>query len=213
MKILNLYAGLGGNRKHWENCEVVAVERDPKIAAVYERLYPSDTVIVGDAHDHLLKAFKGFDFIWSSPPCQSHSKMILSGRNRKPRYPDMKLYEEILLLKHQFKGLWVVENVNPYYEPLIKPQKIGRHLFWSNFEIPFFKEPKFKNFINEQNLNAKEKLMDWLGIYFEENIYYEGNHCPTQVLRNCVHPEIGKHIFNSAIKPNPLNQDLFEGMA
>jgi DNA (cytosine-5)-methyltransferase 1 len=197
--VLNLYAGLGGNRKLWENCKVTAIERDPKIAAVYKELNPNDDVIVCDAHKYLLDNFKDFDFIWSSPPCQSHSKMIRSGRNRKARYADMKLYEEILLLQHDFKGSYVVENVKPYYEPLIKPQYIGRHAFWSNFNIkPMANEPKFKNFINRQNLGDKNDLMDWLGIHYEKNIYYEGNHCPTQILRNCVHPEVGLHVFNEA---------------
>lgn len=198
MKILNLYAGLGGNRKLWPDVEVVAVERDPKIAEVYQKLYPNDTVVIGDAHDYLLNHAQEFDFIWSSPPCQSHSRMIRSGRNRKPRYADMKLYEEILFLMNDFKGLWVVENVKPYYEPLIAPKYIGRHAFWANFSFDQIEEPKFKNFINAQNLNAKQKLMDWLDIHYEENIYYEGNHCPTQILRNCVHPTIGKHIFESS---------------
>lgn len=197
MRKLNLYAGLGGNRKYWEG-DVVAVERDPKIAAVYKRLYPNDEVIIGDAHQYLLDHYQEFDFIWSSPPCQSHSRMIRSGRNRKPRYPDMKLYEEIMFLKHNFKGAWIVENVIPYYEPLIEAKKLGRHLFWANFNIPSFQVPEFKNFINEQNLKAKEKLMEWLGIFYDENIYYEGNHCPTQILRNCVHPDVGEHIFKAA---------------
>lgn len=199
VKVLNLYAGLGGNRKEWENCEVTAIEFDPKIAAVYRRLNPNDTVIVCDAHQYLLEHYQEFDFIWSSPPCQSHSRMIRSGRNRKPRYPDMKLYEQILLLEHNFTGKWVVENVKPYYKELIKSQSIGRHVFWSNFEIPFMNEPKFKNFINRQNLNDKAALMDWLGIHYEENIYYEGNHCPTQILRNCVHPSVGDHVFKSML--------------
>ena len=37
MKVLNLYAGIGGNRKLWTNCEVTAVELDQKIAAVIGR--------------------------------------------------------------------------------------------------------------------------------------------------------------------------------
>ena len=196
MKVLNAYAGLGGNRKLWTGCQVTAVELDPKIAAVYQRLYPNDTVIIGDAHEYLLANHQEFDFIWASPPCQSHSRMIRSGRNRKPRYPDLKLYEEILLLTHDFKGEWVVENVKPYYKPLIEYQNIGRHVFWSNFDIGHMEEPKFKNFINRQNLEAKQALMEWLGIYYEENIYYGNNHCPTQILRNCVHPDVGLHIFN-----------------
>ena len=92
-RALNLYAGLGGNRKLWKDCQVTAIEYDPKIAEIYQELNPRDEVIVCDAHEYLLNNFQNFDFIWSSPPCQSHSRMIRSGRNRKPRYPDMRLYE------------------------------------------------------------------------------------------------------------------------
>ena len=55
MKILNLYAGIGGNRKLWgDEHEVVAVENDEDIAKMYQDLYPQDTVIVADAHKYLL---------------------------------------------------------------------------------------------------------------------------------------------------------------
>jgi len=200
IKVLNLYAGIGGNRKKMENVEVTAVEYNQKIASLYSRLYPNDTVIVADAHQYLLDHYKEFDFIWSSPPCQSHSKMIRSGRNRKPLYPDMKLYEEILFLKYNFSGKWVVENVIPYYEPFLNPKKIGRHLFWSNFEIgDMLNIPHFRNMMNRQNLEAKKAIQEWLGIFFDENIYYEGNHCPTQILRNCVHPDLGFHVFSQHI--------------
>jgi len=197
MKILNLYAGIGGNRKLWgNNHQVTSIEYSPEIAEVYKLNYPNDEVIIADAHKYLLDHSNNFDFIWSSPPCQSHSRMIRSGRNRKPRYPDLKLYEEILFLQHNFRGKWVVENVIPYYTPLISPtQKLGRHLFWANFNIPHIETPSFKNFISDQNLTAKRKLQDWLGIHYEKNIYYEGNHCPTQILRNALHPSIGEHII------------------
>lgn len=199
IKILNLYAGLGGNRKHWENCDVTAIEYTDKIASVYSGLYPNDEVIVEDAHKYLLDHYQEYDFIWSSPPCQSHSRMIRSGRNRKPRYPDMKLYEEILFLQHNFVGPWVVENVKPYYDALIDSKSIGRHLFWSNFCIPDTEEPKIPNFINQTNQAGSEKLKEWLGITYDGNIYYEGNHCPAQVLRNCVHPDIGRHVFKAML--------------
>ena len=200
MRVLNLYAGLGGNRKLWLDVDVTAIEFDPKISDVYKRLNPQDEVITCDAHDYLLKNHGNFDFIWSSPPCQSHSRMIRSGRNRSPRYPDLRLYEQILMLKHDFKGLWVVENVKPYYKPLMEYQNIGRHVFWSNFKINKMEEPKFKNFINTANLQGKSALMEWLGIYYEENIYYGNNHCPAQILRNCVHPSVGLNVLDSAIK-------------
>ncbi len=121
MKILNLYAGLGGNRKKWEGCEVTAIECNEKIAAVYQRHNPNDNVVVGDAHEYLRENYSAFDFIWSSPPCQTHSKMAKATRHKNKRFPNMSLYEEILFLQHFFKGLWVVENVVPFYEPLIKP--------------------------------------------------------------------------------------------
>lgn len=199
MKILNLYAGLGGNRKHWKDVDVTAVEYTQKIADVYKKLNPDDEIIVTDAHKYLLDNYQDFDFIWSSPPCQSHSRMIRSGKNRKPRYPDMKLYEEILFLKHNFNGLWVVENVKPYYAPLIKAKEVGRHLFWSNFDFDCDEIKQPANFINKTNVKGSEVLKKWLGIEYEGNIYYEGNHCPAQVLRNCVHPSVGKQILNAAL--------------
>lgn len=202
MRVLNLYAGLGGNRRKWNGVDVTAVEYDPKIAAVYQRLHPDDEVVIGDAHQYLLDHHKEFDFIWSSPPCQSHSRMIRSGRNRKPIYPDMKLYEEILFLKHNFKGDWVVENVIPYYDIMIPAHKVGRHLFWSNQEVRALDVKRPSGFINKTNLAGKNALMDWLGIHYDENIYYGNNHCPAQILRNCVHPDLGLQVFNSVNQTN-----------
>ena len=201
MKVLNLYAGIGGNRKLWDNCQVTAVEYTQKIADVYTAQHPSDEVIVADAHQYLLENHSGFDFIWSSPPCQSHSKMMKGGRNRKPRYPDLKLYEEILFLQHNHKGLWVVENVVPYYKPLVEPtNQVGRHLFWSNFNFDIEEVKSPDNFINMTTVEGSKRLKDWLGIHYEGNIYYEGNHCPAQVLRNAVHPLVGKQIYDRVIE-------------
>ena len=74
MKILNLYAGIGGNRKLWgDEHEITAVEWDEKIAKIYQDFFPKDKVLVEDAHDYLLKHFEKYDFIWSSPPCPTHS--------------------------------------------------------------------------------------------------------------------------------------------
>jgi DNA (cytosine-5)-methyltransferase 1 len=200
VKVLNLYAGLGGNRKFWRDCEVTAVESDPKIAATYSDLYPNDTVVVGDAHQFLLDNHQEFDFIWASPPCQSHSRMIRSGRNRKPRYPDFQLYQEVVFLQHNFEGCWVVENVKPYYEPLVKPTgQVGRHLFWANFEFDVEDVPRPSNFINLATVAGSEALKEWLGIHYEGNIYYDGNNCPAQVLRNCVHPNVGLGIYQAAL--------------
>lgn len=198
MRVLNLYAGLGGNGKLWTGCEVTAVENHPKIAAVYARAHPNDTLVVGDAHQYLLEHYAEFDFIWSSPPCQTHSKMNKATRHKLRRYPNMELYQEILFLQHFFKGLWVVENVSPFYKPLVEAKKMGRHLFWTNFDFDHFDVPRPSGFINRADLAGKKALMDWLGIHYEENIYYGSNHCPAQILRNCVHPKVGEHIFKAA---------------
>jgi len=201
LKVLNLYAGLGGNRKKWRNVDVTAVELDQEISDVYKKLYPHDKLIVGDAHEYLLKHSDEFDFIWSSPPCQSHSRMMKATRHKVRKFPDMGLYQEIIFLQNFFKGKFVVENVKPYYPPLINPSIImNRHCFWSNFEISKFDMPSPKGFITAGNTENAQKLKDWLGIHYEGNIYYKGNHCPGQVLRNCVHPDLGLHIFNESKK-------------
>ena len=197
-KVLNLYAGLGGNRKLWKGVEVTAVEMDERIADVYRRQHPEDAVIIGDAHEYLRENADNFDFIWSSPPCQTHSKMMKATRHKKRRYSDMTLYEEILFLQHFYKGAWIVENVAPYYKPLIPARKMGRHLFWSNFDFDDFEVDQPKGFITKCDTSGKKALMDWLGIHYAENIYYGKNHCPAQILRNCVHPLVGEHIFNAA---------------
>ncbi len=211
MKILNLYAGIGGNRKLWgDEHEVTAVENNSEIAKIYQDFFPKDKVIVGDAHKFLLEHYEEFDFIWSSPPCQSHSKMNKGTRHRIRKFPDMKLYEEIIFLKNFFKGKWVIENVEPYYKPLIKPQISDRHRFWGNFIISNIKinKPKFagrKQSFGSSWLHAKKPDVEkWLGIYLNKNIYLDGNHCEIQILRNCVHPKLGFHIFKMAFKEKQI---------
>lgn len=199
MKVLNLYAGIGGNRKLWEDVEVTAVEIVPEIAEIYQGFFPDDNVLVTDAHPYLLEHFKEYDFIWSSPPCQSHSKMMKATRHEIIKYPDMSLYQEIIFLGNFFKGKWVVENVKPYYEPLIKPNTvIGRHYLWSNFHILDYHAPEIPGFIVTGTRADAEALKEWLGLNYEGTLYYEDNHCPGQVLRNCVHPTVGNHILECA---------------
>ena len=196
MKILNLYAGIGGNRKLWEDCEVTAVEYNEAIATTYRKFHPNDTVIVGDAHEYLLNHYEEFDFIWASPPCPTHSKISInfanaSGeRRRKPKYPDMKLYQEIIFLDAFFKGLWVVENVTPYYEPLIPAKKVGRHLFWANFNIGTVPhESGDKILRGEQSEKYAIKGFD---------LSEEKGFRKDQVINNCVLPETGLYILNCA---------------
>lgn len=204
MKILNLCAGVGGNAKKWEGHDVTAVENEEKIAAIYQKVNPKHTVIVADAYEYLKKQYNKFDFVWISPPCQKHSRMMKATRHKVADYPDFKLYEVIIFLKHFFKGKWVVENVIPYYTPLIAPTaKVGRHLFWSNFEIQAEEVKQPKGFITKANLQGKKEMMDWLGIHFDEVVYYKKNHCPVQILRNCVHPDLGKQILECALNEAP----------
>lgn len=194
MKILNLYSGIGGNRKLWEGHEVTAVEYDENIAKIYQDFFPNDKVIVADAHQYLLDHFKEFDFIWSSPPCQTHSSfrhnICVRYRGTKPEYPDMKLYQEIIFLDKHFDGKWVVENVKPYYKPLIEPSKeLQRHLFWSNFPITDAEFHKDK--IRTAQIPQLSELHG-----FDLSGYKLKN--KRQVLRNCVLPELGKHVLEAS---------------
>lgn len=193
LKVLNLYAGIGGNRKLWENVEVTAVENVPYIAEAYRKLFPQDTVIEADAHQYLLDHHKEFDFIWSSPPCPTHSRFNTQlYAQGYIRYPDMTLYQEIIFLKHFYKGKWLVENVEPYYRPLIAPRTIlSRHCFWSNFAIPFNKEKMSKIEYSEA-----PELSKALGI---DVSFMKGKH-RRGVLRNAVDPKIGLHILKAAQK-------------
>lgn len=189
---MNLYAGIGGNRKLWgDEHDVVAVEKDPSIAAIYKEHFPNDTVVVGDAHEYLRNHFKEFDFIWTSPPCQSHSSfrqnICVRFRGTDPKFPDMTLYEEILFLMYNAKCKWVVENVKPYYKPLIKGHLIQRHLFWSNFEITDIK-------VEKDNIRKAQIPDLQLKYGFDLSKYKLPN--KRQVLRNCVEPKLGKHILD-----------------
>lgn len=196
IRVLNLYAGIGGNRKYWTGCHVTAVEINPKVAAAYKRLYPEDMVIIGDGHKYLIKNHKQFDVIWSSPPCQSHSLMNKWTRHDIKRYPDMDIYQEIIFLRSFFTGPWIIENVKPYYTPLIPPNKImGRHYYWSNIKISDHENPILKNMITTQ----KETITDWLGINIKEKIYLHGND-HRQIYRNAVHPDTGLSIFKDIIE-------------
>lgn len=219
MKVLNLYAGIGGNRKLWENVEVTAVEINPKVAEIYQDLFPNDKVIVGDAHDYLLEHYKEYTngFIWSSPVCKSHSKLRKNmacavenkenGRWADPLYPDLQLYQEIIFLQNYFKGKWVVENVIAYYKPLIQPKKIQRHWFWSNFPI-YDKKFKHDNVARATIGESQNKFGFDLSKYKipgrkkgqSRNDVLEKD----QILRNCVDPQLGLYVFNSAYSQEVL---------
>jgi len=194
LKILNLYAGIGGNRKLWGiEHEITAVEFNPQIASVYADMFPTDIVIVGDAHQYLLEHFEEFDFIWSSPPCPSHSRLrkhVSMHNGSKAIYPDMKLYEEILLLQHYFKGNWVIENVRPYYEYLIQPSVVlGRHPYWMNFKV------ESKEFSSDGVI--KNGVTQALEFKYGYDLSHYDLPDKRKALRNAVNPEMGLYILQS----------------
>ena len=217
MKILNLYACLGGNRYKWNEVadeanveiEVTAVELDEELAKMYGERFPNDKVVVADAHQYLLDNYQQYDFIWSSPPCPTHSRARFARRNTtKPIYPDLKLYEEILFLDNYFQGKYVVENVIPYYQPLITAKKRGRHLYWTNFNLP--------NNLNERNANimqGEDEVARWCAFH-DFNFYkYKGTQRKDKIARNLVDYEAGRTIFETVLgitrKENIKQTELF----
>ncbi len=216
MKVLNLYACLGGNRYKWDevadNLDITAVELDPELAKLYQERFPNDKVIVADAHQYLLDHYQEYDFIWSSPPCPSHSRMRKTNtgegeRRSKASYPDMKLYQEIIFLDNFFKGKYVVENVMPYYEPLIYGNKRGRHLYWTNFKLPSnLNDRKADNFIYSKTSDLEK--------FHEIDIStYKGEQRKDKIARNLVDYEAGRTILETALgiirKSNVNQAELF----
>ena len=219
MKVLNLYACLGGNRLKWDEVaeeagvkiQVTAVELDAELSKLYQERFPNDTVIVSDAHQYLLEHYKDFDFIWTSPPCPTHSRArywAIGANGKKPIYPDMKLYQEIIFLQHHFKGKYVVENVIPYYEPLILAHKRHRHLYWTNFNLP--------NKLSDREVristgtNEVKKLCQFHKFDFYK---YKGEQPINKIARNLVDFEAGRTIFQTVLgitrKQNEKQIELF----
>lgn len=204
MKILNLFAGIGGNRLLWNDVlldiDVTSVEFDPAIADVYKFRFPNDKVIVCDAFDYAANNYDKFDFIWASPPCQTHSRLNIPNNIRNDRtkiLPDFRLYELIVYLKYFCKKPFVVENVVPFYEPLVKPNvKLGRHYFWSNFYISekFFQKSckSIKNIV----------ISDFKD--FDLSLFKDVKN-KRQVIKNQVNSALGKYIFSCA-----LDKGLFD---
>jgi DNA (cytosine-5)-methyltransferase 1 len=215
--ILNAYACLGGNRFLWDEIDglkvsVTAVENDPELARLYQLRFPNDLVIVADAHQYILDHYKEFDFIWSSPPCPTHSRARVSSKHLEsftPAYPEMSLYQQAIFLGSHFSGKYCIENVIPYYEPLIAAQLRGRHLYWSNFKLPNIlserKQPLISDSIDEV---AK------LSVFHQYDFYqYKGSQRRDKIARNLVDFEAGKTIlqtaFNLSNQKQLIQQTLF----
>ena len=198
MKVLNLYACLGGNRLKWDevaDIEVTAVELDEELAKLYQDRFPNDKVIVADAHQYLLDHYQEFDFIWTSPPCPTHSRARFARRSTtKSVYPDMKLYQEIIFLDKWFDGKYVVENVIPYYDPLIPAKKRGRHLYWTNFNLP--------NDLKSRKcsiMEGKDEVKRWSEFHEYDFTKYKGTQRVDKIARNLVDYEAGKTILETAL--------------
>jgi DNA (cytosine-5)-methyltransferase 1 len=195
-RILNLYAGIGGNRKLWndENFQITAIEYDEATADYYKKRFSNDTVLVVDAHEYLLKNYMNFDFIWSSPPCPTHSDIRRCGVDAgqyAALYPNMELYQEILLLQnfHKKNTKFVVENVVPYYEPLILPtKKLHRHLYWANFAISNFEVT------DKRKHNDITAYKEVYGFSLKDS----GIADKRKAIRNMVDPDLGLHILDCA---------------
>lgn len=191
---MNLYSGLGGNRELWTGCEVTSVELDPAIADVYRQMFPGDELVVCDALCYLEQNYDKYDFIWSSPPCPSHGQyrhnVGVLGKGYAPIIPDMTpLYGQIVFLQTYCSGMWVIENVKPYYEPLIKPTfEIQRHLFWSNFPVGALN-------LAGEHIRTKNKISDFAN---HEAVASSKIKNKRQCLRNRVNPNVGLHIFKEA---------------
>lgn len=208
-KVLNLYACLGRNRVLWSDCHVTAVELDPDLARMYQERFPEDLVIVGDAHQFLLDHYQEFDFIWSSPPCPTHSRARFARHeSTETEYPDMKLYQEIIFLDKYFKGKYCVENVIPFYEPLIPAKKRGRHLYWTNFNLPAVLSLR-----NGYFMETKNEVEKWCLFHGIDLSGYKGDQRKDKIARNLVDYEAGQTIFRTArniVKNNTSQLSLLD---
>lgn len=220
MKILNLFAGIGGNRTLWNGHEITSVEFNPVVVKIYRKRFPLDRILVQDVFDFLRDKnnnLNDYDFIWASPPCQSHSQMQKFNPSKitRPPIPDLTaVYGLKFWLQQNYSNFYVIENVQPYYKVPIKPTvKLGRHLFWSNFSIlpkifphKFLgtnKHGKIGGVMREDYNHQIEKMM-LIDIKKELAESFKGKKLRT-VVRNCVDPKIGKYILRQVHTPELLS--------
>jgi DNA (cytosine-5)-methyltransferase 1 len=149
-----------------------------------------------------LEHYSEFDFIWASPPCPTHSRLNTSLHAQGIiRYPDMSLYQEIIFLRQWARDIkWVVENVIPYYRPLIHARvEIERHLFWANFSIPPLKLPDNGLRIGGNLPSEVKGMEEALGIELPSFVKERAKRL---MLRDVTLPEIGNHILKAAMDKN-----------
>ena len=106
----------------------------------------------------------------------------------------------------QFKGKYVVENVIPYYEPLIPAKKRGRHLYWTNFNLP--------SNLGERKggiMEGKDEVNRWCDFHDYDFFKYKGSQRLDKIARNLIDYEVGKTILDTVmgIKPKSTKSKLF----
>ena len=107
----------------------------------------------------------------------------------------MTLYQEIIFLQHHFEGKWIVENVTPYYEPLIPAKKRDRHLYWTNFNLPSVLSKREQAKICSGTIEVK-KLCEFHNYDFYK---YKGKQPTNKIARNLVDYEAGKTILETVL--------------
>ena len=106
----------------------------------------------------------------------------------------MKLYQEIIFLEYYYKGKWIVENVIPFYEPIIPAKKRGS-------------ERKVKISAVNEEVERMSKFHDY---DFKQ---YKGKQRLDKIARNLVDYEAGRTIFETALgiirKQDTTQTELF----
>lgn len=203
LRVMNGYAGIGGNRHLWPaEWQVTAVEWDARIAAEYARRFPQDTVIVGDAHAFVMDHAAEFDACWVSPPCPTHSTLAPSVAARLGRElkPDPRLWEEIAFLQ-SLGGRYVVENVHTYYTPPIPPDVVTeRHYYWVSAQPDHLLTPQPTRVISPRS--TADLIADTYGL---PRLPKGAVKDPRGTMRNAVQPveglEIAMAAFAAVLEP------------
>lgn len=210
MRILDLYAGLGGTAKGIQSVlekkgvdyEYFAIEIDPNVCAAHKINNPRSTVICADVKDWLDK-ITDFDFVWASPPCQTHSILNFSNKatGKKTNLVDWSLWHVIDHLQRTENVSYVVENVLIWYnEPFKHNFNLDRHYFWTNLSLLSFEYQK--------------RTKDWGYLSVKGwKEYHQVEHAITgnkrQQLRNCLHWSIAAGIFEQFLEPKQKQLTTF----
>ena len=93
----------------------------------------------------------------------------------------------------RFKGGFVIENVIPYYTPLIPAQKRHRHLYWTNFKLP----SKLSDRKAPQIGAGDNEVSKWCKFHDYNFRQYKGEQPVQKMARNLVDYEAGRTILET----------------